>query len=137
LLELIKWKNSRGQIEELRVYNVLSTVWKKVSALLKLDDYTITNIETIYRGNPEDCFRDVMKRWLDNDKKLSADYKCTWNGLIKLAADVQHSRVSDQLKKALEAGSSSFKTDIQLSGKKSYCLMYTFSSIVFKCIIIL
>jgi len=122
MLQLVKWGNKFGETKTLRLYEVLATVWKKVSDLLKLDGNTITNVETKYNRDPEQCIRDVMRRWL-NDENKSANYQCTWNGLCQLLEDVELSTVSTHLKEALAADASSFHGNTQLPGLKN-CYSY-------------
>ena len=100
----------------LRLSDLLASVWEKVSDLLKLDINTTTNIATKYNRDPEQCLRDVIGRWMNDQEKLSANYKCTWNGFCQLLKDLRLSTASLQLKEALAADISSFNNNIQRQG---------------------
>ena len=62
LLQLIKWKDRYGEKKELRLYDVLASVWRDLFDLLNLDDYTRKNIETKYSGDSKQCVRDVIEK---------------------------------------------------------------------------
>ena len=116
LLRLIKWENKSGGMNTLRLYALLASVWEKVSDLMNLDISTTTTIATKYNGDPEKCIRDVIGRWMNDQEKLSANYKCTWNGICRLLKDLQLSSASSQLKEALAADVSSFNANTQRQG---------------------
>ena len=118
LLQLIKWENKSGEMNTLRLYALLASVWEKVSDLMNLDVNT-TTIATKYNGDPEKCIRDVIGKWM-NDQKLSANYKCTWNEICRLLEDLEHSTASSQLKEALAADISSFNANIQRQGSADF-----------------
>ena len=100
----------------LRLYALLASVWVKVSDLMNLDVSTTTTIATKHNGDPEKCIRDVIGRWMNDQEKLSANYKCTWNEICRLLEDLEHSTASSQLKEALAADISSFNKNIQRQG---------------------
>jgi len=108
LLQLIKWKDKFGETKTLRLYAVLTSIWKDVSDLLNLDNHTRNNIGRIHAGDPKECIRDVIGKWSADEKELSINYSCTWNGLCQLLKDLQHSAASTDLQEALAADTSSF-----------------------------
>jgi len=112
----VKWEDKFGETKTLRLYEVLANVWKEVSDLLNLDNYTRNNIESKHAGDSKKCIHDVLENWSNNEEKLSANYKYTWNGLCKLLNDVQFSSSSSALREALRANISSFSRNTQLRG---------------------
>ena len=106
-------------MKELRLYDVLASVWRDLSDLLNLDGYTRKIIETKYPRDPKQCVRDVIEKWLNDEAKLSDhNYKCTWNGLCLLLEDLQLSSASKQLQEALRADISSFNNNTQTTGNR-------------------
>jgi len=112
LLRLIKWKDEFGTIQRLDLCSVLSSIWDRVSDQLMIDQYTRQSIERKKQGDPEKCLREVIELWLRDEKALSPNYPCTWNGLSLLLVDVKLSSASEDLRAALEADVSSFNNNI-------------------------
>ena len=113
-------------MKELRLYDILASVWRDVSDLL--DDDTRKNIEITYYRDAKQCINEVIEKWSNDEIKLSANYKCTWNGICHLLEDLQLSTASSQLKEALVADISSFNKNLQRQGnelinlyKHTYC----------------
>ena len=102
-------------MKELRLCDILASGWGDVSDLL-LDDYNKKNIERKYPGDAKQCINEVIEKWSNDEIKLSANYKCTWNGICHLLEDLQLSTVSLQLKEALAADISSFNKNLQRQG---------------------
>ncbi len=113
LLHLIKWTDGGGTIRKLQLYQALSSVWDQVSDMLKVDPYTKQSIKERNRGDPDKCIQEIIEIWLRDEKTLSPNYSCTWNGLCSLLEDVNLSCVSEELGKALVADVSSFKGMLQ------------------------
>ena len=107
LLHLIKWKDVNDNMQELKLYEVLATVWIKVSDLIGLDMYTRRGIEQKYPTEPVLCVQLAIEEWIKNLSKYTA-YSCTWNGIYNLLTDLDISAVAKRLKEALEAVFSSF-----------------------------
>ncbi len=119
-LHLIKWKDEYGELQTLHIYGVLSSIWDKVSDLLTLDPHTRIAIETRNDRNPEQCIRDVIEKWMQNEKGLSPNYACTWNGLLSLLKDVDLTTSASDLKKALVADISSFNNNLTEDSKLNH-----------------
>ena len=120
LLHLIKWKDEYGEVQTLHIYGVLSSIWDKVSDLLKLDSHTRIAIETRNERNPERCIRDVIEKWMQNEKGLSPNYACTWNGLLSLLKDVDLTTAASDLNEALVADISSFNNNLTENSKLNH-----------------
>ena len=112
LLQLIRWKNKSGEMKELRLYEVLASVWCDVSDFLNLEGHTRKNIETKHRGDSKQCIRDVIEKW-SNDEKPTYDY--TWSGICKMLKNLELSGTSLLLKEALTADISSFNKGMSYS----------------------
>ena len=55
---------------------------------MNLDTNVTTVIGDKYDGDPEKCIRDVIGRWMNDEDELSANYKCTWNGICRQLEDL-------------------------------------------------
>ena len=73
--------------------------WKDFGTLLNLVD-EVDAWDDKYRGDPDSCWKKVMKHWLDGGSE--EDYPPTWEGLYDLLVDVRCSIVAKELKKVVE-----------------------------------
>ena len=118
-LHLIKWKDVNGDMQDLKLYEVLATVWINVSDLIGLDMYTRLGIEQRHPMNQIMCVQLVIEGWLKNMSKFTT-YSCTWNGIYKLLYDLDLSTTAASLKEALEADVSSFTDSTRIGNKYVY-----------------
>ena len=103
-LTLIKWQDSHGDVEELRLYDEMAPDWTTVADLVGISTGSIKkNCREV-----EDCIKTAMKRWIDDAPNLT-NYKCTWNGLCTLLSDMQKGAVHKRLKQAIAADVSTLK----------------------------
>ena len=50
------------------------------------------------RGDVSMCCRDVLLDWLDDNQ---GNYPATWEGVVQLLKDMEHSAIAQQLQNAL------------------------------------
>ena len=97
-LNIIKWKNNKGEIERFSVISSVSHKWCKIGTVLGIHHGPL---ETIFLRNlkdPEPSCEEVFKKWLDDG---SAYYPITWDGLIELLKDAGLPQESEKLRIAL------------------------------------
>ena len=97
-LNLIKWKDASGEIRRLHLIEEMSHKWCSIGGIIGMSHSVLENIVEKNRGNPEECCRAVLGRWLDNPPP---DYPTTWQGLLELLEDSQLCKVASDLKKLL------------------------------------
>ena len=93
-LTLIKWKNSEGTEQKLRIVRSISSKWRNIGNLLGVSHAVLETIYSRYQDLEEYCDA-VLRNWLDNG---STDYPSTWNGLIKLLDDADCAQVAETLR---------------------------------------
>ena len=94
-LTLIKWKDDQEQIQRFHLVETISNKWRDIGGLMEL---SLDNISEKYRGDPKECCRAVLDRWLE---KPPPDYPTTWQGLLELLEDIELSGVVTKLRKIL------------------------------------
>jgi len=98
LLTLLKWIDSKGQEQNLRIKNEISFKWRDVGDLLGVKSSRLEAIDSNRRGNVELCCRDVLQDWLQMEEP---SYPVNWDGLIELLKDLQFNNMARKLKEAL------------------------------------
>ena len=94
-LSLIKWKDVNGETRQFHIIEEISYKWRKIGEIVGLSHSVLESIVEKNRGNPEDCCRAVLYRWLSNPPP---DYPATWLGLIELFVDSKLCKVASTLK---------------------------------------
>ena len=97
-LELIKWKDEKGETHKFFLMSKISNNWRAFGIQLNLLPSQLDSISKEHRENPTDCCRAVFNKWLDNP---SSEYPATWEGFIELLDDCQLKGVADELKDVL------------------------------------
>ena len=98
-LHLLKWEDEQGIEQTFCLSNKVKSRWKDFGTLLNLVD-EVDAWDDKYRGDPDSCWKKVMKHWLDGGSE--EDYPPTWEGLYDLLVDVRCSIVAKELKKVVE-----------------------------------
>ena len=98
-LTLIKWNNSQGKQQKLRIVQTICPKWRTIGNLLDISDPVLESMLSQYRGDLEECCYAVLRQWLDNG---SPGYPVTWEGLLELLDDVDCSQVAEDLRDALD-----------------------------------
>jgi len=83
-LTLLKWTDTDGQSQTLRLRDDISPRWRDAGDLLELGSSRIEGIAIQRRGDVRQCCRDVLLYWLNNG---SSNYQATWEGLLTLLTD--------------------------------------------------
>lgn len=112
-LSLIKWKESEdGEVQELRIYDSSKSKWNRIGRCLGFDEGHIESIGDDCCNNYSRVCK-VFQEWFENAGGLPnyKKYPKTWEGMIALLIDSALTELSDKLKKALEAPSSTLKGD--------------------------
>ena len=97
-LHLLKWEDEQGIEQTFCLSNKVKSRWKDFGTLLNLVD-EVDAWDDKYRGDPDSCWKKVMKHWLDGGSE--EDYPPTWEGLYDLLVDVRCSVVAKELKKVV------------------------------------
>ena len=95
-LTLIK---SRDGKELYRLIERVSTKWRKMGTLIDLEQNILVSIDQRLRGNVEQCWLEVMQKWLDGQGRER--YPTSWEGLCSLLVDIGSPRVAQELKDAV------------------------------------
>ena len=98
-LSLLKWTDSNGQPQELRLLDELSARWQEVGDLLELSPSRLDGIEVQRRCDARMCCRDVLLDWLKMDE---GSYSVNWDGMLCLLKDMKLSALARILQEALE-----------------------------------
>ena len=110
LLNMIRWKNELGKMEQLQIYNSLCSVWEEIADILGMEEVRNSlKLKSTYKNSH---IREVFTNWIDDKANIDrrSDYSCTWNGLCKLLGDIKHSAIRIELQKALKSPESSLTT---------------------------
>ena len=110
LLNMIKWKNDMGKMDNLQIYNRLCSDWEDIADILGMEEVRNSlKLKPIYKNSH---IREVFTNWMEDKANIDkrSYYSCTWNGLCKLLDDIQHSSIRIDLEKALKSPESSLTT---------------------------
>ena len=97
-LHLLRWTNEKDVQQELRIIRDISPVWKTAGDLLEIHHSDLKCIEMEQHYDPKSCCREVMLKWLNQDKP--SQYSADWQGLYKLLNDLELGSDAKQLKNA-------------------------------------
>ena len=99
-LTLLKWIDSNGQVQRLRIRNEISSRWLEIGDLLGLDMERLEQIEVENRGHVSMCFCDVLMDWLRHDNQNN--YPASWQGLAELLEDMDLPNLACWLQHAID-----------------------------------
>ena len=95
-LTKIRWTDSKMQIHEMHLIEIISPHWKKASDLLGLNPSHTRRIEMNHHS-VVDCCREVMAQWLSAADE-AYNYSKTWEGLYQLLQDMELSTIAENLR---------------------------------------
>ena len=96
-LNLIKWRDERGEVRTFRLKTSIVHKWKDTGALVGVPRQLL--IVWAGKSNDEDSCDKVLSYWLDQPPSR---YPATWEGLYRLLKDSQLSEVAVELKEAVD-----------------------------------
>lgn len=97
-LELIKWRDSSGQVKRFSLIGEVSSEWKAFGNLLEIPPDKLAAWEREI-GDSTECWRRVMHHWLAAGG--THDYPTTWEGVYELLEDINCAGVAKKLKEAV------------------------------------
>ena len=95
---LIKWKDSKGEIQRYKLTNKVSTEWRRFGRQLSIEENMLEGWHKETLANAERCWEKVMQEWLEQGH---AEYPTTWEGLYEMLEDVGYEGVALSLKDAV------------------------------------
>ena len=98
-LALLKWTDSNGQLQNLRLCKELSARWQEVGVLLGLSSSHLKAIEKQCHYDVTICCHDILSDWLQMDE---GSYPVNWGGMLSLLKDMELSAIAKKLQGALE-----------------------------------
>ena len=98
-LTLIKWTDREGKHSSLKITELISAKWNKVGIMLGQQMSTLDNISQKSDDNIDRCLR-VFSHWIE--AQGSPRYSLTWEGLLELLRDIDHSSAAKKLSDALK-----------------------------------
>ena len=110
LLNMIRWENEMGKMEQLQIYNSLCSDWEEIADILGMEE--VRNSLKLTPAHKNSHIREVFTNWIEDKANIDrrSDYSCTWNGLCKLLDAIKHSTIRIELQKALKSPESSLTT---------------------------
>ena len=114
LLDMIKWEDEKGSIQELRIYSKSTHKWQEIATRLGFDLGEIASIEETYPRNSRFRVTAVFRPWFDNATNLrnARRYPKSWQGLIDLMKDSELGELAEELQRALSSPRSSVRNNI-------------------------
>jgi hypothetical protein len=97
-LNLIRWRDGRGETQRFYLMENISPNWRGVGELIGLSVPALRNIATDHHDKSLECCRAVFGHWLENPP---TDYPITWRGLIELLKDCKLGQVVSELQSVL------------------------------------
>ena len=103
-MQLIKWKDHNGVINNLRIYSKIAHMWRQIANLLGFEPGEIKTVENNYHGD-DSRITTVFRRWFENANNLpnASCYPKSWQGLINLLNDAELGKVAEELQQALKS----------------------------------
>ena len=77
---------------------VSSAVWNQLGLSLGLFYPTLDAIDKKFRGDPTDCLKECLLRWLNKEDKVMANGGPTWSSLVNALRTVNKA-AADKIKK--------------------------------------
>jgi hypothetical protein len=97
-LQLIKWRDERGEIQRFNLMERLSLKWRDIGTLIGLSFQQLECLAREHRDKHTDCCRAVLGNWLEDPPE---EYPITWRGLVELLQDCELGQVVSELMNAL------------------------------------
>ena len=97
-LVLIKWKNEKGETQQLRIKQLICNKWRDIGHLLEISNEVLESWNTRHKEDTLKCIDFVMSHWLQCP---TDDYPVSWEGLKKLLLDIQLGKVAEDIELAL------------------------------------
>ena len=94
----MKWTDSNGHDQTLRLRDIMIPVWEEVGDLLGLPNY---RIEGIHKQDSRDlrlCWRKVVVLWSEME---NPSYPWSWDGVLSLLKDLELNESKKELQDAL------------------------------------
>ena len=101
LLNLIKWRDERGEEQKFRLVNRVSSRWESFGYRLDLPQNMLDAWREECHHISARCWCKVMHHWLTGGD--TPDYPATWDGLYEMLEDVEYFEVARQLREAVLA----------------------------------
>ena len=98
-LNLLKWKDEQGQEQTISLVREVSASWYDFGMILGFSFNELDSWNSEYQGNTHKCWNKVMESWLS--KGGTRDYPASWKGLCTLLEDLEFSRVSQLMQRAV------------------------------------
>ncbi len=116
LLCLIKWIPDGETTErKLKIAETIAPKWRDVAMLIGTKIQSIQNSGS--GKTPEQCLFDVLQIWEAGSNGENAEYPYTWDGLIHLLNDIDHSFRADDVRKALSSERSTVRGNLHQKQK--------------------
>ena len=98
-LTLLNYTDQNGQSQSLRLKAELSRRWQEIGDLLGLSIPRLNSISKCH-SDPLDCCREILAAWFEMGG--GERYKLSWEGFMRLLADLQLNTMSKKLELALK-----------------------------------
>jgi hypothetical protein len=97
------WLDKEGKQQHFRLRELICDKWILIGDLLHIP-YSLLEAWKNTLGNPMNCIRQVLTRWLESSKldDTSPIYPVSWEGLYELLDDAELTNVVASLKEAIE-----------------------------------
>ena len=77
----------------------ISHKWRDIGELLDISHSELESVTVKNHGDPKNCCRDILAKWLDNPPD---EYPMTWQGLFELLEDSRLGQVVSQLRNIVD-----------------------------------
>ena len=98
---IFKYKE-KGEMKKLQIVRSACHRWKDIASLVCDKENFISMLDKKYRGDPEECLREVFIQYFIDRKPRR--YPQDWKGLIELLDDVDLERLAKDVEHALKSG---------------------------------
>ncbi len=115
---MIKWiPDGETTEKKLKIAESIAPKWRDVAEMIDIENAQIANIQNPGSGTtPEQCLREVFSVW---QKDGNSDYPFSWDGLILLLVDIEHSILAEQLREALASQRSTVCSNLHQQTRKN------------------
>lgn len=97
-MTLIKWKDSKGVQQRLRITQSISNKWQEIGALLSISRAQLESWSLKYQQDNIKCCSAVLDYWLVSG---CDEYPANWEGLLELMEDMEFKVVAAHLREAI------------------------------------
>ena len=95
------WVSKEGKRQYFRLQELICDKWRLIGDLLHIPS-SVLDLWRKTLGNPMDCIRQVLTRWLVGTKDSPPVYPVSWEGLYELLDDAELTEVVTSLKEAID-----------------------------------